>query len=80
MGDPDGDEITEAPLSNVAPSLSIEEQNTDEESKQEKEKNPEKKKLGFGFKCGLDGHKIWNCRGKPNPELVCKRFEDNQGN
>ena len=49
-------------------------------SKQEKEKNPEKKKLGFCFKCGLDGHKIWNCRGKPNPELVCKRFEDNQGN
>ena len=49
-------------------------------SKQEKEKNPKKKKLGFCFKCCLDGHKIWNCRGKPNPELVCKRFEDNQGN
>ena len=35
MGDPDGDEITEAPLSNSAPSLNIEEQNTDEEPEQD---------------------------------------------
>ena len=49
-------------------------------SKNDKEKNPAKEKLCFCFKCGLDGHKIWNSRGKPNPELVCKRFEDNQGN
>ena len=35
MDDPDGDEITEAPLNNAAPSLNIEEQNTDEEPEQD---------------------------------------------
>ena len=35
MGDPDGDEITEAPLNNAAPPSNTEEQNTDEEPEQD---------------------------------------------
>ena len=47
-----------------------------ERSKYEKQKNREKKKLGFGYNCGLDEHKIGNCWGNPNAE----QFEDSQGN
>ena len=32
-------------------------------------------RLRFCFKCGLDGHTVWNCKNVANPQLVCKRFE-----
>ena len=35
-----------------------------------------KKRLCFCFKCGADGHVVWKCSSLPNPELVCKKFED----
>lgn len=35
-----------------------------------------KKRFGFCFRCGKQGHSVWNCRNDPNPTLVTKLFEN----
>ena len=35
-----------------------------------------KRKLRFCFKCGESGHVVWRCNNPPNPDLVCKKFEE----
>jgi len=42
---------------------------------------PARRKLKFCFKCGEPGHVVWRCNKSPNPELVCRMFEESrQGN
>ena len=41
-----------------------------------KDEKDTKKRLRFCFKCGADGHVVWKCSSLPNPDLVCKKFED----
>lgn len=34
-----------------------------------------RRRLRFCFKCGLDGHVVWKCQNKANPELVTRKFQ-----